>query len=162
MFKRNYKDWITSDSFFIFYFSYCLLVLEYPIDIWANMTIIHYQHWSRIILINILITPLETSYALWVAKMDLFTVMPILRYCQRKCVFTVEMKNNENDGRLTWSMFNTNFATQLMEQSMSDQFLSRLIEGYVLIQKERYSEASDHFNRMLYSPHNPMMMTSFG
>ena len=38
---------------------------------------------------------------------------------------------------------------------MSDQFLSRLIEGYVLIQKERYSEASDHFNRMLYSPHNP-------
>ena len=52
-------------------------------------------------------------------------------------------------------MFNTNFATQLMEQSMSDQFLSRLIEGYVLIQKERYSEASDHFNRMLYSPHNP-------
>ena len=52
-------------------------------------------------------------------------------------------------------MFNTNFATQLMEQSMSDQFLSRLIEGYVLIQKERYSVASDHFNRMLYSPHNP-------
>ena len=52
-------------------------------------------------------------------------------------------------------MFNTNFATQLMEQSLSDQFLSRLIEGYVLIQKERYSEASDHFNRMLYSPHNP-------
>ena len=52
-------------------------------------------------------------------------------------------------------MFNTNFATQLMEQSMSDQFLSRLIEGYVLIQKELFSDASDHFNRMLYSPHNP-------
>jgi tetratricopeptide (TPR) repeat protein len=52
-------------------------------------------------------------------------------------------------------MLNTNFATQFMEQSMSDQFLSRLIEGYVFIQKERYSEASDHFNRMLYSPHNP-------
>jgi tetratricopeptide (TPR) repeat protein len=52
-------------------------------------------------------------------------------------------------------MFNRNFATQLMEQSMSDQFLSRLIEGYVLIQKERYSEASDHFNRMLYTEHNP-------
>ena len=42
-----------------------------------------------------------------------------------------------------------------MEQSMSDQFLSRLIEGYVFIQKERYSEASDHFNRMLYTEHNP-------
>ena len=52
-------------------------------------------------------------------------------------------------------MLNTNFATQLMEQSLSDQFLSRLIEGYVLIQKERYSEASDHFNRMLYTEHNP-------
>ena len=38
---------------------------------------------------------------------------------------------------------------------MSDQFLSLLIEGYVLIQKERYSEANDHLNRMLYSPHNP-------
>jgi len=42
-----------------------------------------------------------------------------------------------------------------MVQSMSDQFLSRLIEGYVLIQKERYSEANEHFNRMLYSEHNP-------
>ena len=52
-------------------------------------------------------------------------------------------------------MLNTNFAIHVMEQSMSDQFLSRLIEGYVLIQKERYSEANDHFNRMLYSPHNP-------
>ena len=52
-------------------------------------------------------------------------------------------------------MLNTNFAIHVMEQSMSDQFLSRLIEGYVLIQKERYSEASDHFNRMLYSQHDP-------
>jgi len=52
-------------------------------------------------------------------------------------------------------MFNRNFAMHIMEQSMSDQFLSQLIEGYVLIQKERYSEASDHFNRMLYSQHNP-------
>jgi hypothetical protein len=52
-------------------------------------------------------------------------------------------------------MFNTNFAIHVMEQSMSDQFLSRLIEGYVLIQKERYSEANDHLNRMLYSEHNP-------
>ena len=52
-------------------------------------------------------------------------------------------------------MFNTNFAIHVMEQSMSDQFLSRLIEGYVLIQKERYSEANEHFNRMLYSEHNP-------
>ena len=42
-----------------------------------------------------------------------------------------------------------------MVQSMSDQFLSRLIEGYVLIQKERYSEANEHFNKMLYSEHNP-------
>ena len=52
-------------------------------------------------------------------------------------------------------MFNTNIAIHVMEQSMSDQFLSRLIEGYVLIQKERYSEANEHFNRMLYSEHNP-------
>ena len=52
-------------------------------------------------------------------------------------------------------MFNTNFAIHVMEQSMSDQFLSRLIEGYVLIQKERYSEANEHFNKMLYSEHNP-------
>ena len=42
-----------------------------------------------------------------------------------------------------------------MVQSMSDQFLSKLIEGYIKIQKEQYSEASDHFNRMLYSEHNP-------
>ena len=52
-------------------------------------------------------------------------------------------------------MFNTNFAIHVMEQSMSDQFLSRLVEGYILIQKERYSEANEHFNRMLYSEHNP-------
>ena len=43
-----------------------------------------------------------------------------------------------------------------MEQSMSDQFLSRIVEGYILIQKERYSEANEHFNRMLYSEHNPI------
>ena len=42
-----------------------------------------------------------------------------------------------------------------MVQSISDQFLSKLIEGYIKIQKEQYSEASDHFNRMLYSEHNP-------
>ena len=96
-FKKNYnKDWITTDSFFIFYFSYYLLVLEYPLDICANITIIHYQHWSIIILINILITPFETSYALWLAKMDLFTVMPILRYYQRICVFIAEKKNNDS------------------------------------------------------------------
>ena len=79
-----------------FYFSYCSLVLEYPIDIWANSTIIHYQHWSIIILINILITSLETSYALWLVKTDLFTAIPILRYYQRNCVFIVEKKNNDS------------------------------------------------------------------
>jgi tetratricopeptide (TPR) repeat protein len=42
-----------------------------------------------------------------------------------------------------------------MVQSMSDQFLSRLVAGYILIQKERYSEANEHFNKMLYSEHNP-------
>ena len=52
-------------------------------------------------------------------------------------------------------MFNTNFATHNMIKSISDQFLSRLVEGYILIQKERYSEANDHFNKMLYSEHNP-------
>ena len=67
-----------------------------PIDIWANRTFIHYQHWSIISLINILITPFETSYALWLAKTDLFTVMPILRYYQRKCVFIVGKKNNDS------------------------------------------------------------------
>ena len=78
------------------FFSYCLLVIEYPIDIWANSTIIHYQHWSIIILINILITPFETSYALWLAKTDLFTAIPILRYYQRKCVFIAGKKNNDS------------------------------------------------------------------
>jgi uncharacterized protein HemY len=52
-------------------------------------------------------------------------------------------------------MFNTNFATQLMEQSLSDEFLSQLVVGYLKIQKEKFSEASDHFNKMLYSSHNP-------
>ena len=52
-------------------------------------------------------------------------------------------------------MFNTNFAIHVMVQSMSDQFLSRLVAGYILIQKERYSEANEHFNKMLYSEHNP-------
>mgnify|MGYP006201550305 CR=1 FL=1 len=52
-------------------------------------------------------------------------------------------------------MFNTNSATHVMAQSMSDQFLSRLVAGYILIQKEQYSEANEHFNKMLYSEHNP-------
>ena len=38
---------------------------------------------------------------------------------------------------------------------MSDEFLSQLVTGYLKIQKEQYSEASDHFNKMLYSEHNP-------
>ena len=42
-----------------------------------------------------------------------------------------------------------------MVKSMSDEFLSQLVVGYLKIQKERYSEASDHFNKMLYSEHNP-------
>ena len=42
-----------------------------------------------------------------------------------------------------------------MIKSMSEEFLSQLVVGYLKIQKERYSEASDHFNRMLYSEHNP-------
>ena len=42
-----------------------------------------------------------------------------------------------------------------MKQSMSDEFLSQLVAGYLKIQKEQYSEASDHFNKMLYSEHNP-------
>jgi hypothetical protein len=52
-------------------------------------------------------------------------------------------------------MFNTNFVTQLMEKSLSDEFLSQLVAGYIKIQKEQYSEASYHFNKMLYSEHNP-------
>ena len=42
-----------------------------------------------------------------------------------------------------------------MEKSLSDEFLSQLVAGYLKIQKEQYSEASDHFNKMLYSEHNP-------
>ena len=38
---------------------------------------------------------------------------------------------------------------------MSDEFLSQLVAGYLKIQKEQYAEASDHFNKMLYSEHNP-------
>ena len=52
-------------------------------------------------------------------------------------------------------MFNTNFVTHNMIKSMSDEFLSQLVAGYLKIQKEQYSEASDHFNKMLYSEHNP-------
>ena len=42
-----------------------------------------------------------------------------------------------------------------MEQSLSDEFLTQLVKGYLKIQKEEFSEANDHFNRMLYSEHNP-------
>ena len=42
-----------------------------------------------------------------------------------------------------------------MVKSMSDEFLSQLVAGYLKIQKEQFSEASDHFNKMLYSEHNP-------
>ena len=52
-------------------------------------------------------------------------------------------------------MFNTNFATQLMAESMSDEFMTQLVKGYLLIQRERFSDASDHFNRMLYTEHSP-------
>ena len=52
-------------------------------------------------------------------------------------------------------MFNTNFVTHNMIKSMSDEFLSQLVAGYIKIQKEQYSEASHHFNKMLYSSHNP-------
>ena len=38
---------------------------------------------------------------------------------------------------------------------MSDEFLSQLVAGYIKIQKEQYSEANYHFNKMLYSEHNP-------
>ena len=38
---------------------------------------------------------------------------------------------------------------------MSDEFLFQLVAGYLKIQKEQFSEASDHFNKMLYSEHNP-------
>ena len=52
-------------------------------------------------------------------------------------------------------MFNTTFATHNMLKSMSDEFLSQLVAGYIKIQKEQYVEVSDHFNKMLYSTHNP-------
>ena len=52
-------------------------------------------------------------------------------------------------------MFNTNFVTHSMIKSMSDEFLSQLVAGYIKIQKEQYSEANYHFNKMLYSEHNP-------
>ena len=42
-----------------------------------------------------------------------------------------------------------------MEQSLSDEFLTQLVKGYLKIQKEEFSEANDYFNRMLYSVHNP-------
>ena len=38
---------------------------------------------------------------------------------------------------------------------MSDEFMTQLVKGYLLIQRERFSDASDHFNRMLYTEHNP-------
>ncbi len=42
-----------------------------------------------------------------------------------------------------------------MKQSLSDEFLSHLVAGYLKIQKEEFSEAKDHFIKMIYSPHNP-------
>ena len=38
---------------------------------------------------------------------------------------------------------------------MSDEFLFQLVAGYLKIQRERFSDANDHFNRMLYTKHNP-------
>jgi len=38
---------------------------------------------------------------------------------------------------------------------MSDEFMTQLVEGYLKIQRERFSDASDHFNKMLYTEHNP-------
>ena len=52
-------------------------------------------------------------------------------------------------------MFNRNFATYNMAESMSDEFMTQLVKGYLLIQREHFSDASDHFNRMLYTEHNP-------
>ena len=52
-------------------------------------------------------------------------------------------------------MFNTNFVMHNMTKSMSDEFLSQLVAGYIKIQKEQYFEANYHFNKMLYSEHNP-------
>ena len=42
-----------------------------------------------------------------------------------------------------------------MAESMSDEFMTQLVKGYLLIQRERFTDASDHFNRMLYTEHNP-------
>jgi len=42
-----------------------------------------------------------------------------------------------------------------MAESMSDEFMTQLVKGYLLIQRERISDASDHFNRMLYTEHSP-------
>jgi len=42
-----------------------------------------------------------------------------------------------------------------MAESMSDEFMTQLVKGYLLIQRERFSDASDHFNRMLYTEHSP-------
>ena len=52
-------------------------------------------------------------------------------------------------------MFNTNYETHNMIKSLSDEFLSQLVAGYLKIQKEEFSDANDHFNKMLYSSHNP-------
>ena len=41
-----------------------------------------------------------------------------------------------------------------MKQSMSDEFLSQLVAGYLKIQKEEFVQAKEHFTRMLFSPHN--------
>ena len=88
------------NSKIIFYLKIIFFLLftriRIPYDICDNRNITHYQHWSIIILINILITPLETSYALWVAKTDLFTAIPILRYYQRKYAFIAGRKNNDS------------------------------------------------------------------
>ncbi len=51
-------------------------------------------------------------------------------------------------------MFYTNFVTQLMKESLSDEFLSQLVVGYLKIQKEEFAEANTHFNKMLYTSHN--------
>jgi len=42
-----------------------------------------------------------------------------------------------------------------MAESMSEEFMTQLVKGYLKIQREQFSEASDHFNRMLYTKHNP-------
>jgi len=42
-----------------------------------------------------------------------------------------------------------------MAESMSDEFMTQLVKGYLLIQREHFTDASNHFNRMLYTEHNP-------